>query len=284
MALGGIEGALSTVAACGGAGAFIDFWIGKRGEKRVRDWFETWWLRFSYITMKSFGREEALYAVGILDRLFGRRLFSSRRLVATVVVAFIVLTPTITKFVTHYNTGLIWTETPNILAIKLVAALLLFAMSISATRAVSVRASRHLRYGSVANTIIFILILGAQVIMYWLWVPFLALIVGVFARVLGVSLLYTPLDFDWFITYTQLYPQAINISLDDAINTLATIPTIGRIGLAAIFAGSYLMKPLHWTILTLFERIIENDKPIFTLLLGGGAAAAQAVEAVIHAL
>ena len=27
----------------------FDFWIGKKGEKRVRDWLETWWLRLSYV-------------------------------------------------------------------------------------------------------------------------------------------------------------------------------------------------------------------------------------------
>jgi hypothetical protein len=87
MALGGIEGALSTIAACAGVGAFIDFWIGKRGDKRVRDWLETWWLRFSYVNVKNFGREEALYAIAILDSLFGQRLASGRRLTAVAVAA-----------------------------------------------------------------------------------------------------------------------------------------------------------------------------------------------------
>jgi hypothetical protein len=38
----GIMGnALTAVVACGGAGALIDFWIGKAGQLRVRSWLET---------------------------------------------------------------------------------------------------------------------------------------------------------------------------------------------------------------------------------------------------
>jgi hypothetical protein len=40
MAQGGVEGVLTTIAACGGVGAIIDFWIGRKGDKRVRGWME----------------------------------------------------------------------------------------------------------------------------------------------------------------------------------------------------------------------------------------------------
>ena len=79
--------ALTTVAACGGVGAFIDFYIGKRGQQRVKGWLETWWLRLSYVRWGNFGREEALFAVRAIDRLFGRRLFSFRRITAALVIA-----------------------------------------------------------------------------------------------------------------------------------------------------------------------------------------------------
>jgi hypothetical protein len=78
--------ALTTVAACGVVGAFIDFYIGKRGQQRVKGWLETWWLRLSDVRQGNFGREEALFAVQILDGLFGRRLFSVRRITAIAVI------------------------------------------------------------------------------------------------------------------------------------------------------------------------------------------------------
>ena len=58
----------------------------------------------------------------------------------------------------------------------------------------------------------------------------------------------------------------------------------GRLGLGALFVGSYLLKPLHLAISSLWARVIESDKPIFTLLFGGGAVAAKAIEVIIQAL
>jgi hypothetical protein len=78
--------ALTSVAACGGMGAFIDFYIGKRGQQRVRGWLETWWLKLSYVRWGNFGREEALFAVQVMDRLFGRRLFSVRRMTSVTII------------------------------------------------------------------------------------------------------------------------------------------------------------------------------------------------------
>jgi hypothetical protein len=71
---------LTTIAACTGAGAFIDFYIGKNGQKRVKDWLETWWYRLSDIPVKAVGREEALNALRVVDYLFGPMLFSWKRL------------------------------------------------------------------------------------------------------------------------------------------------------------------------------------------------------------
>src|SRR5215813_11011214 len=76
--------ALTTVAACGGVGVFLDFWIGKVGQQRVKGWLETWWLRLSYVRWTNFGREEALFAVQVMDRLFGRHLFSTQRMIVVV--------------------------------------------------------------------------------------------------------------------------------------------------------------------------------------------------------
>jgi hypothetical protein len=56
-----------------------------------------------------------------------------------------------------------------------------------------------------------------------------------------------------------------------------------RFGLAALFVGSFLLKPLHQAISLVWARVVESDKPVFTLLFGGGAAAATAIEAVLKA-
>jgi hypothetical protein len=116
MALGGVESALATIAACGGAGAFIDFWIGKGGEKRVRDWLETWWLRFSYVNVRNFGREEALFAVTVLNRLFGG-LGSRRRLIATFVTLTVATAPPViatTVLAFRHHVEINWYPSPDL--------------------------------------------------------------------------------------------------------------------------------------------------------------------------
>jgi hypothetical protein len=78
-----------TVVACAGIGAFIDFYIGKSGQRRVKDCLETWWLKFSDVRWGALGREEALFAVQILNLLFGDRLFSARRMIVVSVWVFL---------------------------------------------------------------------------------------------------------------------------------------------------------------------------------------------------
>lgn len=62
-----------------GVGIAIDFLLLKRGRKRVQDWLETWFLRFSYVRWSNFGKAEAERAIEILDYHAGRRLWSWRR-------------------------------------------------------------------------------------------------------------------------------------------------------------------------------------------------------------
>ena len=75
---------LTTIAACTGAGAFVDFYIGKSGQKRVRDWLETWRYRLSDIPVRAVGREEARNALRAIDYLFGPKLFSLKRLISAI--------------------------------------------------------------------------------------------------------------------------------------------------------------------------------------------------------
>jgi hypothetical protein len=68
----------------GGLGAFIDFVIGKAGQDKARDWLLKWWMRFDDVHWRNFGREEALLAVRLIERWFGRRAWSLRRITAAI--------------------------------------------------------------------------------------------------------------------------------------------------------------------------------------------------------
>ena len=63
----------------GGLGAFIDFLIGKAGQERAKDFLLRWWVRFDDVRWRNFGREEGLFAGRVIERWFGRRIWSVRR-------------------------------------------------------------------------------------------------------------------------------------------------------------------------------------------------------------
>jgi hypothetical protein len=65
---------------------------------------------------------------------------------------------------------------------------------------------------------------------------------------------------------------------------LTSFPTLLRFFIALIFVGSFLIKPLVMRPVNLvWRRVVESDKPVFTLVFGGAAAFATAIgEAAKH--
>jgi len=61
-------------------------------------------------------------------------------------------------------------------------------------------------------------------------------------------------------------------------------PYLFRFVVSLIFVGSFLLRPLVMRPVSLiWARILESDKPVFTLIFGGGAAFATAIsEAAKH--
>jgi hypothetical protein len=57
-----------------------------------------------------------------------------------------------------------------------------------------------------------------------------------------------------------------------------------RLSILIIFMASLLLKPAQRPIMTLWARVIESDKPVFTLLFGGTAALAKAIQEIIKIL
>jgi hypothetical protein len=72
------------IACLTGLGAIIDFLLGRAGQQRARSWLETWWIRFDDVRLNNFGQKEALYAIEMIDRWCGRRFLSLRRLKAVI--------------------------------------------------------------------------------------------------------------------------------------------------------------------------------------------------------
>jgi hypothetical protein len=67
-------------------------------------------------------------------------------------------------------------------------------------------------------------------------------------------------------------------------NLVNLIPNLVRFSIMAIFILSYLLQPLQRPIMILWARVIESDKPVFTLVFGGTAALAKAIQEIIKIL
>jgi hypothetical protein len=86
-----LKNILGLVVVSGGLGGLIDFLIGKAGREKAKDFLLKWWLRFDDVRWNNFGREEGLFAKHIIERWFGRHLWSYRRLVTGLLLYIIFL-------------------------------------------------------------------------------------------------------------------------------------------------------------------------------------------------
>jgi hypothetical protein len=74
------------VVVVGGLGAFIDFLIGRTGQEKAKDWLLKWWVRFDDVHLRNFGREEGRFVGELIDRWFGGRIWSVRRIISAFVL------------------------------------------------------------------------------------------------------------------------------------------------------------------------------------------------------
>jgi hypothetical protein len=314
MTVDWLEGVLTTVAACGGAGAFFDFWLGRAGDRRVRAWMETWWLRMSYVRIGNFGREEARFAIAVMNRIFGPRLWSRRRLISTSCVGatamFVgIAVPLILGLLRHDAIAL---DRPfNFIEVPLELAF--FAISVSLTQLAARGVAAVLTQKPTVNFILFVFFAGLQYVLLCLWVPMTSLLSNIAIGCIRHVVLgpYSPLP-----PGTRSVPLLEEIKsiftgvikpiseMDVLVNSivflrpvgyvlirsygvgyfLAVLPNVLRLTITLSFMVSYLLKPLQTPLLTLMARIVESDKPIFTLLFTGIAALAKGIEAIAEYL
>jgi hypothetical protein len=89
------------------------------------------------------------------------------------------------------------------------------------------------------------------------------------------TLLHSPSD-----ALPALDPEASPIGLS-ASGYAGYAFSLIRIFLSALFLFSYVIQPLQNWVSTLWPRIVESDKPVFALLLGGIAAVAKGLKEII---
>ena len=70
-----------------------------------------------------------------------------------------------------------------------------------------------------------------------------------------------------------------------ALYSMLWFPTVSRLILSIVFVGSFLLRPLIMRpVSVVWARIIESEKPVFTLTLGGAAAFASVISKVAEHL
>ena len=70
----------------------IDCYIGKTGQKSVRDRLEVWWIKISYVKPPQLGQTEAMFCNEVFNKLFGESLLSRKRLIVFLIsICFIAL-------------------------------------------------------------------------------------------------------------------------------------------------------------------------------------------------
>jgi hypothetical protein len=301
MDSGVLEHVLGIILAFSGAGAFIDFYIGRDGQQRVKDWLQTWWIRLSYVRWGHFGSEEALFAVQVMDHMFGRRLLSLRRLQAVLAAAgiSIVVGALCSYLFPVQNSPLITSSFVGVF----ICSVILFSLSVSLTRAMSVGLASLITYRPAFNLVGFIILTLVQYVLLCSWAPLLQYVIAYFIvyKFSLPALLYQLRIWAAFIVvgslavldhpaifvqqlriYTTSFGPEYGINEFEArvFYTMALLPNLGRLLLALIFLGSFLLQPIQRPLLTLWARIVESDKPVFTLMFGGAAAFAQAIQQI----
>jgi hypothetical protein len=307
--LASLQAVLTTIAACGGAGAAIDFWIKKTGQQRVRSWLETWWLRLSYVRWGNFGREEALFAVEAIDRLFGSRLFSIRRMIVVVAAILVVACLLLLLIdVNGYIASFPWSDTFLIGShlTWFISIFLSLAASLSLTRFAAQTVASIITKISFLNVIgsVSLLIFQYMLVCYWSSIisfTHFSLIIENASRVTIVSSLteyfifsinavynVNPLPVAQFqrissfftIDKEDISPLIFTWRLSDLV---ALLPTLIRLLIISIFLGSFVLQGVRRPIMNLWERVVISDQPIFTLLFGGAGGTAKIIEEIVKA-
>ena len=292
------------LAAWGGAGVFIDFCIGERGQVRVRGWFETWWIKFSYVKWGNLAREEARFAVRLIDRLCGSRIFSFRRFISTFILALFAIVIVALLFMLRgytldaFKTNIYEDEVP---LFALLVTIFTIPISFSITRIIAVNVLIMMVSWPRCNIIGLIVLFMTQYLMLMYWSIFVVL----YHEVIALTIIdFYSAGYAWKGLLKDIYPVVRNkydiIDFWPSVSLMVgLLPNLMRLCITATFIGMFLLKPSQGPkdprdpqgpqdpqgpLLTLWARIVESDKPIFTLLFGGSAAFAKLVQEIVKTL
>jgi hypothetical protein len=291
----------------GGLGVFIDLLIGQTGQERTKDFLLSWWVRFDDVRWRNFGREEGLFAGRLIEKWLGKHIWSFRRIVVAFILfaLFLPAAYVLSLMSNSYNISCYYCYISctycrtnydyfiyyNTIYASLVTTVILYlTTSISFIKFITFRTAYLCGVGEARNLLVFLVGLIVYCIMLIYVSPWLAGYRESFSAIIlrGPSssqsadfqeILNAP--YAMFSIGTYLKRGEIDRT---ALFMLACFPSLLRFAISIVFVGSFLLRPLIMRPLNLlWRRIIESEKPVFTLTFGGAAALATAIsEAAKH--
>jgi hypothetical protein len=291
----------------GGLGGLIDFLIGQAGQAKAKDFLLKWWVRFDDVRWRNFGREEGLFAGQLLEKWLGRRIWSVRRIMAFAVLFIATLSYVMVYIIIDVGKiapaplltiySLFSCRFCHVKIYSAIAIMLFFfgfSVSVSFTKFITFRMARLCGVGNAKNLIIFLIMLIVNYLMFEIWSQITGMVREIILtfitgdlhefmhnaqQVLGIEKIQE-VQLQYMTQWTLRMASIDNL----ALNYASSLPSLLRLMLAIVFVGSFLLRPLIMRPVNLvWRRIIESDKPVFTLTFGGAAAFATALsEAAKH--
>lgn len=306
------------IAAFGFIGAFVDFLLGKKGQEQVKDSFLRWWVQFDNVHWINFGRKEAEFAVWALEGLFGARLLSFRRIFAAILLYTALIAAGYLLYATAGGVVFFSFDKTNV-SVSIVSAFLgvlgfVCAISVSLLFA---RITRDCCGNQIwRNIVVFSLSTLVNYAAMLLWLPLTSAIKGFALNFVflitsfGLDNMPVPIISNYlfelkrthFNALTQLslivgditglramgrdhVPSASSAFLQIAMPLVSYVPTAFRLLISIFFVTATVMAALLVPPVSLiWARLIENEKPVFTLLFSGGAAFAVAIIEIMNHL
>jgi hypothetical protein len=275
--------------------------IGKDGQEKVKDFLLRWWVRFEDVHWSNFGREEGLFAGRLLERWFGRKLWSLRRIVSAFILFGVFVSITYISIKTRsfpQDRNVYWLTSadslefifpPGTMTVKFewisvrlyiittyFIYLLAFSISVSLTRLLTFQIAYFCGNNGLRNLSLYTIMLVINFVILVFWYPF----AEINRAIISTSAVLNPLR----PTSLENFIGSANKIDTFSLHCLSLFPAIVRLVLSIVFVGSFLLKPLLMRpVSLLWARILESEKPVFTLTFGGAAAFATAIsEAAKH--
>jgi hypothetical protein len=297
------------IVVAGGLGHFIDFLIGKAGQQRAKDFLTDWWVRFDDVRWKNFGREEGLFAGQLIERWFGKKILSWRRILSAIILFNLFslmgymrgLSFSPIKGTACIDIACQFIDTTVVILIAMMfyfPFFLGFSLSVSFTILITFIMARFCGSSGMRNVIIFLLMLIINYFSLVIWSP-ISDVLKFFAlswiepnyNVIKIQLMLVIHTFEEAIkglTSPGIHMYKNKIYVDNpflfASRLLGLLIPVFRFSLSIIFVGSFVIRPFVMRPVSLvWARIVESEKPVFTVIFGGAAAFATAIsEAAKH--